>query len=79
MELRAGRPWFAPKRFGFGATPVTWEGWCATLGFAALMILDATAVRGPVRWVLFAVLTVAFVILAFMKSSAGWRWRWGDR
>jgi hypothetical protein len=26
-------PWFVPKPSGLGLTPVTWQGWCATLLF----------------------------------------------
>jgi hypothetical protein len=22
--------WFKPKRYGYGATPVTWQGWAVT-------------------------------------------------
>ena len=29
--------WFAPKRYGYGAKPVTWQGWAVTLGFAAAL------------------------------------------
>jgi hypothetical protein len=32
------RPWFRPKEFGYGATPITWEGWLATLLFVLLVV-----------------------------------------
>jgi hypothetical protein len=25
------KPWFGPKKFGVGLTPVSWEGWVCTL------------------------------------------------
>ena len=31
--------WFGPKRFGFGASPASWQGWLAT----ALLILALIA------------------------------------
>jgi hypothetical protein len=33
-----GRPWFAPKAYGYGFNPVTWEGWLVTLVFVLLVI-----------------------------------------
>ena len=27
--------WFKPKRYGYGATPITWQGWALVIGFAA--------------------------------------------
>ena len=32
------RPWFRPRKFGVGWTPVTWEGWLvALLGVSVVM------------------------------------------
>lgn len=39
------RPWFRPKRFGFGWTPATWQGWLVTIGGAGLIALVATLIR----------------------------------
>jgi hypothetical protein len=33
------RPWFGPKRVGFGIRPQTWQGWLVTLGFVALVVI----------------------------------------
>lgn len=27
---RMSKPWFGPRKFGFGWTPVSWEGWICT-------------------------------------------------
>lgn len=40
-DERQTRPWFAPKQIGYGATPITWEGWAATLGFVLVFALTA--------------------------------------
>lgn len=26
-----GKSWFGPRKFGFGVTPITWQGWICTL------------------------------------------------
>ena len=70
--------WFAPKLFGFGATPVTWQGWALTLGVAAALLLDTRYVAGLVpKLVIGLALIAAFVTIAWRKTDGGWHWRWG--
>ena len=38
MQLHPMSTWFRPKRFGFGWTPATWEGWVVTAAVAALAV-----------------------------------------
>ena len=34
-----GKPhWFRPKRFGWGLTPVTWQGWVYVLVWIAVLL-----------------------------------------
>ena len=30
--------WFKQKRFGYGATPVTWQGWVLMLVYLAIVV-----------------------------------------
>lgn len=70
--------WFVPKLFGFGATPVTWQGWAVTIGAAVLVILDMRFVEPPlVKIVIAAALIVALIAISAHKTAGGWRWRWG--
>lgn len=39
MKRRQTRLWFKAKRYGWGWTPITWQGWLITLGFAILYAL----------------------------------------
>jgi hypothetical protein len=80
------RYWFRPKRYGFGATPVTWEGWLLTLGYAALAIGVAIGIARLVpvdragAGMLLGGLGIAgglFWGLARVKTNGDWRWRWG--
>ena len=82
------RYWFRPKRYGLGATPVTWEGWAVT-GLAIVFIGVVTwffivATRAPnlaavLVWaVLVGAATVALLIVTKAKTEGEWRWRWGD-
>jgi len=78
--------WFKPKQFGYGATPVTWQGWAITavsvviIAAATLWLTTLTAVS-PWFWV--ALLIDAGVIVAVLeisrrKTEGEWRWRWGS-
>jgi hypothetical protein len=75
-----GPIWFAPKRYGYGATPVSWQGWALTLVVVGLIILtSATFSRRPV--VLLAILIpiiASFLVICARTTRGGWRWRWGD-
>ncbi len=70
--------WFAPKVFGIGATPVTWQGWALTLGFAGLLVLDVVFMPETIARVGVGVsLAVAFLVICIRKTQGGWRWHWG--
>ena len=77
--------WFKPKRYGYGATPVTWQGWAVTLGIAgamaAIVLLmegtDGLATRTGIVVAALAVLA-ALVIIARRRTDGEWRWRWGN-
>ena len=74
-----GPEWFAPKQYGFGSVPITWQGWALTLGFAAIAGgLGVLLGRHPVQMIaaLIPVLTV-FLVICARTTRGGWRWRWG--
>jgi len=79
--------WFRPKRYGYGATPVTWQGWAFTLGVVAAMVAVSLYLRLTERhyWALavmfgFDALALAFLfIVSRCKTEGGLRWRWGNR
>jgi hypothetical protein len=39
------RPWFGPKRIGYGLRPQTWQGWAVTSAAVALIIVIAALVH----------------------------------
>jgi hypothetical protein len=78
--------WFRPKRYGYGATPVTWQGWAIT-GLAVAVIVTAVVlarIYGPAyhwTWIpliaVEAVVVTTFWIISRRKTDGEWRWRWG--
>jgi uncharacterized membrane protein YbhN (UPF0104 family) len=82
--------WFRPRRYGYGATPTSWQGVVALIAFpvvvvvvALLLFLFDVGPEGPSAW-RFVVFVAAFLIglaafLAFVRARTDgeWRWRWG--
>jgi hypothetical protein len=79
--------WFKPKRYGYGATPVTWQGWAVTVGTVLAMVAVSLCLRLTVKslsalaalLIFDAAAISALVIVSYRKTDGGWRWRWGDR
>lgn len=79
------KPWFAPKRYGYGASlPVSWEGWAVLVGFflGLWAVVHFSPLLPPregtiARLVGIAVLIAVFVAIARVKTEGGWRWRNG--
>lgn len=76
------RPWFAPKRYGYGADlPIAWQGWallaCYVAVLAAASLLIAISIAAFAGVAIAATVPLLFVISR--KTRGGWRWRWGER
>ncbi len=72
--------WFAPKLYGLGATPVTWQGWVLTLGGVAALLLDIHQVQPLLPKIVIGIaVIVTFTVIAWRKTDGGWHWRWGRR
>ena len=80
------RYWFRQKKFGYGATPTSWQGWLLTIASAAAavaVIIAADFQRDDARrFLLIAiglpVIVIPTVWIAHIKTEGGWRWRWGE-
>jgi uncharacterized membrane protein YphA (DoxX/SURF4 family) len=64
------KAWFGPKSFGWGLTPVSWEGWVLTAGVVVLCV--AVAVELPERTATAVILGVAavYTVLAHLKGTS---------
>ena len=80
------RYWFRPRRYGYGATPVTWEGWALTTAVAAIVAISVVAMNLLVDrsnfavWIGWAVFIAAvvfwFVRISRRRTDGEWRLRW---
>ncbi len=79
------RYWFRQKKFGYGATPNTWQGWALTV-VGCLMLFGVVMFGPAIRdnglraiWMIAgaAVVMVPTCTIAYVKTEGGWRWRSG--
>lgn len=75
--------WFKRKLYGWGWTPVTWQGWLVVLGYVGLVLLITLAVdvssRNEVGLFLLvpvALLTATLIRICYKKGEPP-RWQWG--
>jgi uncharacterized membrane protein YeaQ/YmgE (transglycosylase-associated protein family) len=73
--------WFRAKRYGWGWTPCTWQGWAILGAFVALLVANRLAFPPQTAFLAFIAgvlgLTVLLVVVCWMKGEPP-LWRWGD-
>jgi uncharacterized membrane protein len=78
--------WFKPREYGYGATPVTWQGWAVTIGTMIVVVMSSLvipALASGAAWalsafVIDALAIAALIIVSRRKTDGEWRWRWGQ-
>lgn len=80
------RLWFKRRRYGYGWTPVTWQGWVSIIVFLAIVILGmlpllANPYSTALLWLYLTTVITSVVILVAISASRGPRpkWRWGKK
>ena len=77
--------WFKRKLFGWGWTPVTWQGWLATALFVGLIVWNATRIDGVshsandtlINFIPQTILLVVILIAICYKTGEPPKWQWG--
>jgi uncharacterized membrane protein YhaH (DUF805 family) len=82
------RRWFRAKKYGWGWTPASIEGWLVLAAFVVLVALDAVVLRYRTQhgvpvfralvsfYLRLAILVVALIVIC-LKTGEPPRWRWG--
>lgn len=80
------RFWFRPRKYGYGASPTTWEGWAIVAAYIVVLGLLSWWAQGgmnterlPVFLTIAAALTIGLIWICRKKTDGEWRMRWGDR
>ena len=63
------KAWFGPRRFGWGWTPVSWEGWLTSLVFVAAIVLAGSLLSSAARTVAIVVLIVALLAVSLLTGG----------
>jgi len=79
--------WFKPRAYGYGATPITWQGWAVTIGAMIVVVMSSLVVPALAggaasalsAFVIDALAIAALIIVSRRKTDGEWRWRWGQR
>jgi hypothetical protein len=79
--------WFKAKRYGWGWTSATWQGWLITAAFLILIVLDAERIDAPSHSVsdtLLHWIPDTFILVALLIAVCWWAgekpgWRWGGK
>lgn len=80
MPSNPSKPWFAPKRYGYGAgLPIAWQGWALLALFFAILTLANIFLGHRARLATILTSAVLLAAIAAFKTDGGWRWRWGSR
>ncbi|HVU06658.1 MAG TPA: NADAR family protein [Thermodesulfobacteriota bacterium] len=84
MKNTQKKIWFRRKIFGWGWTPVTWQGWAVTFGYVAALIGLSFFINGQassrqtasVFAISAAILTFLMIFIAYRTGEKP-RWQWG--
>ncbi len=76
--------WFKRKRYGWGWTPVTWEGWVVLVIYVAIILAAGFPIddNSPTREIIFTfalpivLSTIAMIRICYKKGESP-RWQWG--
>lgn len=81
--------WFTPKKYGYGFSPISWEGWLMTLVLLGLITLsaytndfftDEVMPQQGVRFILdLGIFCAIFFLIALPKTRGKLKWSWGSK
>ncbi len=71
--------WFKRKTYGYGWTPVTWQGWAVIIIWLISFYLVITGVNSElIKLVSILILTGILIFVSYKKGERP-RWQWGEK
>ncbi len=84
QEAYRQQRWFINKRYGYGWTPATWQGWLilitfvvATLKNALFLTINPDSTSGVAIFLVIELLLTTLFYWACLKTGDKPQWRWG--
>ncbi len=79
--MTGGPEWFGQKRYGFGCSPISWQGWLVAFVYVAVVVAAGLLARSSplAAYSAIATVTILFIFLAAKTTKGGLAWRWGDK
>lgn len=72
------KPWFAPKRIGYGSgLPISCEGWLVLGLYLAGVLLAVRFLPTVAMFIAVAFASGVLAVICAMRTEGGWRWRNG--
>lgn len=80
--------WFKRRRYGYGWTPVTWQGWLSIVIFLAVVMIGSyiledtprnTLSSEAITYLSFIALATILLIIVSTKKGPSPKWRWGSK
>ena len=76
--------WFKRKRYGWGWTPATWQGWLSVSVFVSVLLLASLSLLPeqnpqPAKFVLVAVAATFCFLMLCVRTGESLRFQWGDK
>lgn len=86
-RLRGVTYWFKRRRYGWGWTPSTWQGWVLLALMIVLVVLPIPflptgqddGAPNPWGYLFYVCVVVAVFVLTAIKKGPKPHWRWGSR
>ncbi len=74
MRRLVKTPWFGPRRFGWGWTPLTWQGWAVSGVFLVAIVVCGEFIHGvPKAIVEIGLVVLLIAVCALTGTRPGWR------
>jgi hypothetical protein len=77
--------WFVRKRYGWGLSPATWQGWLTVflyivgIWYFAIQANQASGITALYRvGIPVVILSVIFLVICYTKGEKPLRWQWGN-
>ena len=86
-HMKNKKIWFKRKRYGWGWTPTSWEGWLVLLFYLVAMLydfrnIDSVQHSGSGTLINFAprfvILTIILIAICYYKGESP-KWTWGNK